>query len=100
MWKAARDLIRMRSAAITHFQGNGDLSKGNFFAGKVHDSDNFSVMMLLDLNALARTITDLSAEFPDHFLHTFAAKANPVRVCILQTSGYSCTNQTNAESFV
>ena len=71
----------MRHAALEQFSlGSGELAKDNIFAGKVKEADNFSVMMLLDLDNVNTTIKELTQSFPDHFLHTFAAKANPIRV--------------------
>lgn len=72
----------MRNEAIRRFiDPNVQASiEKNFFENKVQDSDNFSVMMMFDLDQLKSTINDLHQEFPSHFLHTFAAKANPVRV--------------------
>ena len=70
----------MRNGAIDQFVKGAQSPAENIFAGHVQEPDNFSVIMLLDLDHVQQTIQDLTHAFPPHFLHTFAAKANPVRV--------------------
>jgi len=69
----------MRNGAIDQFVKGAQSPAENIFAGHVQEPDNFSVIMLLDLDHVQQTIQDLTHAFPPHFLHTFAAKANPVR---------------------
>lgn len=77
----AKDIIKLRNSAISQFNAGKSIDSDNFFNGKFQEPDNFSVMMMLDLDYLDQTIDNLKQSFPSHFLHTFACKASPVRVC-------------------
>ena len=81
LFRAAKEIIQMRNSAIDQFVNSKPTSASNLFADHVTEPDNFSVIMLLDLDHVQQTIQDLTRAFPSNFLHTFAAKANPVRVC-------------------
>jgi len=49
-----------------------------------HFDDDRTIVAYVDTGALAETVSNLKRAFPDHFTHTFAAKANTMRSALAQ----------------
>ena len=54
--------------------------------------DDQALAAFVDTTSLAETITSLHQAFPDHFSHTFAAKANTMSsaLALVKESGMGC----------
>lgn len=75
--QAVTQLIKIRN----DYRNSKENVQSQIFNGA--NTDELTVIMLIDLNNLRDRIAALHAAFPTNFLHSFAAKANPVRVRII-----------------
>ena len=83
---AAKKFISIRSQLVERFSKGEKIfqsEQDKVFASSFFpedEEDNLNVVMLLDLNYIRQSTSELTNSFTPNFLHTFAAKANPIPV--------------------